>query len=84
MKEQGSLHENLSAKLVGGAELFTLQDQNEEIGKSNIKSAYNTLMALHIPIMSEDVGDTYGRTLYFHIEDGSVYIETSSKNIYHI
>lgn len=86
MEEQGSRHEDISAKLVGGAQLFTLQDQDEEhhIGKANIRAAYQTLMSLHIPITSEDVGDTYGRTLYFHLEDGSVYIETSHQNIYHI
>lgn len=86
MKDKGSQHNDISAKLVGGAQLFVLQNQDDEhnIGKANIKSAYNTLMSLHIPITSEDVGDTYGRTLYFHIEDGSVYIETSNKNIYHI
>lgn len=86
MQNHGSCHEDISAKIVGGAQLFTLQNQGDEhnIGKANIRSAYQTLMSLHIPILGEDVGDTYGRTIYFYVKDGSIDIETSNKNIYHI
>lgn len=85
---EGSHHEDIFAKLVGGAQLFVLQNQDQDdehnVGKANIKSAYQTLMELNIPILSEDVGDTYGRTVYFYVGDGSVDIETSNKNIYQI
>lgn len=86
MQEHGCEHKDICAKIIGGAHLFIFQDhgKDHDIGKANIKVAYNTLMALHIPIASEDVGDTYGRTLYFHMEDGSVYIETSQKKVYPI
>lgn len=87
MLKQGSKCENILAKLIGGAQLFVLQNQDQEennVGKANIKSAYQTLMKLNIPILSEDVGDTYGRTVYFHVVDGSVDIETSNKSIYQI
>lgn len=87
MLKQGSKCENILAKLIGGAQLFVLQNQDQEennVGKANIKSAYQTLMNLNIPILSEDVGDTYGRTVYFHVVDGSVDIETSNKSIYQI
>lgn len=88
MLKHGSECENILAKLVGGAQLFVLQNQDQDeqhnVGKANIKSAYQTLMELNIPILSEDVGDTYGRTVYFHVVDGSIDIETSNKNIYQI
>lgn len=87
MLKQGSKCENILAKLIGGAQLFVLQNQDQEennVGKANIKSAYQTLMKLNIPILSEDVGDTYGRTVYFHVVDGSVDIQTSNKSIYQI
>ena len=86
MLKHGSDHNDLNAKIVGGALLFDLPKNTEEddIGKSNILSAYSTLARLNIPIIGEDVGDTYGRTVHFHINNGIVYIETGNKHVYHI
>lgn len=79
-------HQPLIAKLIGGASLFQGKNQQHEddIGHRNIKMAYDVLMQLHIPVVAADVGDTFGRTLHFHLDDGNVYIETKRDFIYHI
>lgn len=78
--------EHLIAKMVGGANLFQVRNgrAEDDIGHQNIKMAYEVLMQLNIPIAAADVGDTFGRTIHFHLDDGSVYIETKRGCIYHI
>lgn len=85
MLKHGSDHHDLNAKIVGGALLFDLLENTEDdIGKCNTISACATLTRLNIPIIGEDVGDTYGRTVHFHTNNGVVYIETGNKHVYHI
>ncbi|WP_455684568.1 chemotaxis protein CheD [Thomasclavelia sp.] len=86
MLKHGSHHDDLNAKIIGGALLFDLlvNDEEDDIGKCNTISAYTTLATLNIPIVGEDVGDTYGRTVHFHINNGVVYIETGNKHVYHV
>ena len=48
------------------------------ISDRNIAAVKDSLKALHIPIIGEDVGADYGRTLYFYTQDGSVRIKSAS------
>lgn len=86
MLKAGSDTENLQAKLIGGAKLFHLPEElhGYDVGKANVKSACNVLEQLGIPVVKEDVGNVYGRTIHFHVEDGLVYIETRNKHLYFI
>lgn len=76
----------LQAKLVGGANLFQLPEgvRGYDVGKANVKSANHILAQLHVPIIQEDVGNIYGRTIHFHVEDGLIYIETKNQHLYYI
>lgn len=82
--KQGAEKEQLCAKLIGGAKLFQLPDHDYDVGKENIQSAYRILKQLQIPIAAEDVGDLYGRSIHFHVNDGIVMIETRNKHMYQI
>ncbi len=86
MQHHAILEQELSAKIIGGARLFQLPQDvcMQEVGRLNIQAAYAMLTHLQIPIIKEDVGDMYGRTLHFHTESGIVYIETGSRYVYHI
>lgn len=86
MLEAGADRTAIRAKLVGGAKLFYLPYDSKvgDVGKANISTAYEMLHELHIPIVAEDVGDRYGRTLHFHMDDGLVYIETRYRHLYYI
>ncbi len=68
MLEQKGVKKNaLHAKIAGGATMFVFSGASDlgSIGDRNIKSVKDTLAALSIPIVSEDTGFDYGRTIIF-------------------
>lgn len=82
--DEGADPDHLYAKIVGGAKLFQFPNTEFEVGEENVKTARLTLEQLHIPIIAEDVGDLYGRSIHFHTKDGIVMIETRNKHMYQI
>ena len=73
----------LVAKLAGGAQMFQFQTQNEmmRIGPRNVTATKEILKTLDIPILAEDVGENYGRTIELDTETGILYIKTATKGI---
>ena len=85
MEKAGAALPDMRAKLVGGARIFIFTEQDEEgVGYKNVLSARQALMELGIPIESEDTGESYGRSIYFYVKDGSVEIETVTRSRYRI
>ncbi|MBD3330105.1 chemotaxis protein CheD [Candidatus Peregrinibacteria bacterium] len=75
--EKGGKIDNLRAKLVGGAKMFSLlADDEEGIGEQNISSAKETLNEKGISIESEDIGGTIGRRVEFNVGTGLVSVST--------
>lgn len=74
----GCAQTNLTAKLFGGATMFSaLQSADKEtIGQRNIRVARETLAQLEIPLVAEDTGGTFGRTLVFDLESGRVMVRS--------
>jgi len=74
----GARREKLRAKLVGGANMFSLlaSKESQEIGKRNIEACRRVLSELGIPIVGEDVGGDYGRTVFFFPEGGRVLVRS--------
>ncbi len=58
---------NMKAKIAGGAQMFAASNASSiaNIGERNVQAVKAALAALRIPILSEDTGKNYGRTLYF-------------------
>lgn len=57
----------LKAKIAGGAQMFNylLKSSIGNIGDNNVIAVKNKLSDLHIPIVAEDVGLNFGRTVIF-------------------
>jgi chemotaxis protein CheD len=73
----GGVREHLSAKLVGGAHMFTLLEGDKHgIGWENAAAARERLTELNIPIETEVVGGTVGRNVRFECATGIVEITT--------
>ena len=57
----------LAAKLAGGAKMFAFGTENDitSIGDQNVQSAKKMLMRYGIPLLAEDTGKNFGRTIIF-------------------
>ena len=78
MVKIGADRKRLKAKLAGGAQMFNFSATNDNmrIGDRNIEASRAVLRTLNIPIIAEDVGATYGRTVELYAEDGKYLIKT--------
>ncbi len=80
MIDEGSKKENIKAKIVGGASMFstTSSDTNGifAMGPKNVGAVKNVLASKGINIDAEDTGGSQGRTIEFHIGTGKIIIKT--------
>jgi chemotaxis protein CheD len=79
----GADRRRLTAKIAGGAQMFEVQQGSlvGTIGDRNIVSVKNTLHSLKIPIIAEDTGLNYGRTVYFDLDTGIMKVQSLSRSI---
>lgn len=78
MAQLGALRTSLVAKLAGGAQMFSFSEASEmmRIGARNVVASKEILNTLKIPIIAEDTGGNYGRTIVLFSENGSLSIKT--------
>jgi len=64
----------VSAKIVGGASMFgqLVSGSGINVGERNVIATREVLAAAGIPLVAEDTGLDYGRSVYFHLSDGRV------------
>lgn len=81
MESLGAVRDRIFAKIAGGASMFGSLDDTfiGTIGNRNIAAVRNELKRLGIPLVAEDVGENYGRTVHVNLEDGSVLVQTIGK-----
>ena len=78
MRRRGALPERMRAKIVGGASMFgnLVASGGINIGERNVIASREVLEAARIPIVAEDTGSDYGRSVYFHLDDGRVEVRS--------
>ena len=66
----------LQAKIAGGANMFETEYLTliNSIGVRNARSARDTLLALDIPLMGQEVGGNRGRTVEFDLATGRLLV----------
>lgn len=81
MEDLGAKNIRLKAKIAGGAQMFAALSNSSiaNIGQRNVTAVKNVLAGLKVPIVAEDTGKNYGRTLYFSAEDGSMRIRSANR-----
>ncbi len=79
----GAVKRRLIAKLAGGAQMFAFGSSNEmcRIGDKNVAASKAKLASLGIPLVAEDTGLTYGRTVEFFPETGEYQIRAVGKPV---
>lgn len=81
MIKRGASRARLKAKIAGGAKMFEgLRDgPASQIGVRNVLATKGALSKLAIPIIAEDTGGNYGRTIEFSAETGILLVKSVSK-----
>lgn len=77
----GAKKNMLVAKIAGGAQMFAFNSNNDmlRIGDRNTEATKEVLGKLNIPIIAEDTGKNYGRTIVFTPETGELLIKSVGK-----
>ena len=69
---------SLKAKIAGGAKMFAQTSENSilNVGDQNAEKVKELLAAWRIPLIAEDTGGEYGRTITFDPSKSEVHIRT--------
>lgn len=82
MEKLGARRNRMVAKIAGGATMFSFQGGNStigQVGQRNVEATKEKLKELKIPILAEDTGANYGRTVIFYPETGDFHIRAVGK-----
>jgi chemotaxis protein CheD len=76
MEMAGARPRGVFARIVGGAAMFesVLPAEGLRLGARNIDAVKAALKVADIPLRGEDVGGTFGRTVYFTAADGRILV----------
>lgn len=82
MEAMGAKRSRMTAKLAGGATMFATQSKSDlvKIGERNVQASKQKLAELGIPILAEDTGKDYGRTVIFYPETGEYLIRAVGRS----
>jgi chemotaxis protein CheD len=71
----------ISAKIIGGASMFgqLVSGNGINVGERNVAATREVLAEVGIPLLAEDTGLDYGRSVYFYLEDGRVEVRSLKK-----
>lgn len=81
MEKLGAKKSRMVAKIAGGATMFNFQGTSTmgQVGNRNVEATKAKLQELNIPILAEDTGENYGRTVIFFPETGEFHIRAVGK-----
>jgi chemotaxis protein CheD len=67
-----------TAKIAGGSSMFgaLLPSGGINMGERNVLSSRQALSDAGIPLAAQDVGGDYGRSVYFHLDDGRMLVRS--------
>lgn len=83
MKQQGANVRKLVGKIAGGSQMFKFSSGNDmmKIGQRNAEAVRELLSERNIPILVDDTGGNFGRTIEFFSESGMLRIKTIGHGI---
>ena len=77
----GAQKSKMTAKIAGGAQMFSMDSQSDmmKIGSRNTEATKDLLSKHSIPLLAEDTGGNYGRTIEIFPESGALIVKTIGK-----
>ena len=82
--KEGARPSNIVSKIAGGAAMFTVSSDSADImkvGERNVEATKLNLKRMGIPILAEDTGLNYGRTIVFDSMTGELLIKAVGKEV---
>ena len=79
MCNTGAKKYRLTAKIAGGAQMFNTNSSTFNIGERNVDAVKKVLKTYNVPIIAEQTGANFGRTVFFHADDGIMEIRAATK-----
>lgn len=78
MINEGARKTRMVAKIAGGAHMFEFKNMDDamRIGTRNVTAVVQILSSIGIPIIAQDTGDNYGRTIELHTLTGMLHVKT--------
>lgn len=78
MKSEGANLRRLVGKIAGGSQMFKFTSGNDmmKIGLRNAEAVREILKEHRIPVLADDTGGNFGRTIEFYSESGALKIKT--------
>ena len=77
MRRRGAVHDRIVARLAGGAKMFAaLISSGVNMGQRNIDATRKALYRLNIPVIAEDTGGEYGRSVRFVAATGAMTVRS--------
>jgi chemotaxis protein CheD len=77
MIQLGANHTRITAKIAGGALMFTSASERFNIGERNVTAVKAALSKIRVPIIASDTGFNFGRTVVFFSNDGRVEVKST-------
>ncbi|HTJ21891.1 MAG TPA: chemotaxis protein CheD [Gemmatimonadaceae bacterium] len=81
MRQLGAEVGRIRAKIAGGASMFgnLMGTGGMNIGERNVQAVRRALEMAGIPVVADDTGSDYGRSVFFFLDDGRVEIRSLRK-----
>lgn len=81
MKRLGASMERVRAKIIGGASMFgnLMPPGGINIGERNVAAVREVLAGAKVPIIAEDTGSDYGRSVFLYVLSGRVEVRSLRK-----
>ncbi len=82
MEKLGAKRSRIVAKIAGGATMFSFQGRanSMQVGERNVEATKQKLKKMNIPILAEDTGANYGRTVVFYPQTGEFHIKAVGRS----
>ncbi len=82
LEAAGAKREELFARIAGGSAMFesVLPNEGRRLGVRNIEAVKRALELAQIPLRGEDVGGSFGRSIFFHACDGRVVVRAVKRD----
>jgi chemotaxis protein CheD len=82
MEAAGARRRGIYARIVGGSAMFesVLPTYGLRLGTRNVEAVKQALSDAQIPLRSEDVGGSYGRSVFFDAADGKLLVRAVKRD----